>query len=364
VPPVGAFGPTSPPAPPAPPPPPHYSYASTYLESTVDPLAAVTLRLAPGDVREGVDLHMQFLPMSHIEGVVTTPEGTPANNVTMVLFRRNRAGPQPTTQWGADNQGHFTTSSLAPGDYAVMSIATATATTPMLWALQDLTVGGPTPTSLSLRLQPAMTMTGRMVFNGTSPPPDPTKARLQVLPLEGTSATLNATSFKADPNGEFALSGLTPGRFVLRVALVSAPAWQVASITVGGREVLDLPLEIGATDPPATVITLTDQSSTLSGVVSAPAGQSASDYFVVALPADRAYWLPQSRRIRSARPGTDGRYEFVGLPPGDYILAATTDFTQTDQQDPGVLAELATHAIPVTIGVGQTKAVDLKLGGG
>ena len=234
----------------------------------------------------------------------------------------------------------------------------------MLWALQDLTIGGPTPTSLSLRLQPAMAMIGRMVFDGTSPPPDPTKARLQLLPLEGTSSTLNATSLKADPNGVFTLSGLTPGRFVLRVALIGAPAWQVASITVGGREALDLPLEIGTTDLAATVVTFTDQSSTLSGVVSAPAGQLASDFFVVALPADHAYWIPQSRRIRSARPGTDGRYEFVGLPPGDYILAATTDFTQADQQDPAVLAELATHAIPVTIAVGQKKTVDLKLGGG
>ena len=123
APPVNAFGPTPPSAPPPPPQPPspHYSYASTYIDSTVDPLAAATLRLAPGDVREGIDLHMQFLPMSHIEGVVTTPDGTPAGNVTMVLFRKNRAGPQPTTQWGADTRGHFTTSSLAPGDYAVMS---------------------------------------------------------------------------------------------------------------------------------------------------------------------------------------------------------------------------------------------------
>jgi len=343
----------------------HYSYAATYITSTVDPLAAETLTLGPGDVRDGVDLHMQFQPMSHIEGIVTGPNGSPANNVGMVLFRHNRVGPRPTTFWGAEADGHFTSRSLAPGDYSVMAQVNATPDSPLLWALADVTLSGPIPPMISLRLQPGMTMTGKAVFEGaSSQAPDPTKAQLRLVPLEGTSATLNSTTVKVEPTGAFSMTGVTPGRFVLMATMTGAPAWQVASLTIGGQDRMDLPIEIGAVDPPEAVVTFTDRASDLSGVVSAPAGQAGSDFFVVALPADRAYWIPQSRRIRSTRPGTDGRYDFVGLPPGQYVLAATTDLAGGDLQDPGVLAELATHAFPVTLGAGEKKTLDLKLGGG
>jgi uncharacterized protein (DUF2141 family) len=343
----------------------HYSYAATYIPSTVDPLAAETLTLGPGDVRDGVDLHMQFLPTSHIEGTVTEPDGSPAHNVGMVLFRRNRVGPRPTTHWGADANGRFTTSSLAPGNYSVMAQVQATPDTPLLWALSDVTLSGPIPPILSLRLQPGMTMRGKVAFEGaSSQTPDPTKMRLALLPLEGTSATLNSTTVKIELTGAFSMTGLTPGRFALMATMTGAPAWQVASLTIGGQDGMDLPIEIGTVDPPEVIVTFTDRASDLSGVVSAPAGQAGSDFFVVALPADRAYWMPQSRRIRSTRPGTDGRYDFVGLPPGQYVLAATTDLTGGDLLDPGVLAELATHAFPVTLGAAEKKTLDLKLGGG
>jgi hypothetical protein len=348
-----------------PPPPAHYSYAPTYIPSTVDPLSAATLTLGPGDVRDGVDLHMQFLPMSHIEGLVTGSDGAPARNVGMVLFRRNRVGPRPTTFWSAEAGGHFTTESLPPGDYSVMAQVSATPDAPMLWDLADATLNGPNPAVLSLRLQPAMTMAGRIVFEGaSSPPPDPTKVRLTLRPLEGTSATPNATTAKIEPAGAFSIAGLTPGRFVLTATMTGAAAWQVASLTIGGRDGMDLPIEIGTVDPPEVIVTFADRASDLSGVVSAPAGQAGTDFFVVALPADRVYWIPQSRRIRSTRPGTDGRYDFVGLPPGQYVLAATTDLTGGDLQDPNVLAELASHAFPVTLSAGEKKTLDLKLGGG
>ena len=346
-------------------PPAHYSYASTYIPSTVDPLAATTLMLGPGDVRDGIDLRMQFLPMSHIEGRVTGPDGSPARNVGMVLFRHNRVGPHPTTFWGADAEGHFTSRSLAPGDYSVMAQVNATPDTALLWALADVTLSGPIPPVLSLRLQPGMTMSGKVVFEGgSSQTPDPTKTQLRLFPLEGTSATLNSTTVKIEPTGAFSMAGLTPGRFVLMATMTGAPAWQVASLTIGGRDGMDLPLEIGTVDPPEVIVTFTDRASDLSGVVSAPAGQAGSDFFVVALPADKAYWTPQSRRIRSTRPGTDGRYDFIGLPPGQYVLAATTDLAGGDLQDPGVLAELASQAFPVTLGAGEKKTLDLKLGGG
>jgi protocatechuate 3,4-dioxygenase beta subunit len=361
---LAAARPGLPPPAPPPPPPVHYSYGPTYAPSTGDPLSSSTLTLGPGEVREGVDLHMQLTQTAHIEGDVTGLNGAPVPDAGMVLFRRNKVGPHPTTHWGAGSDGHFTTSSLGPGDYGLLALVQPTADTPLLWAMADVTLSGPEPAMVPLHLQPALTLTGRIVFDGGPNPPDPTKARLSLQPLEGTNAIVNGTTVKIEPTGTFAMTGVTPGRFLLNANMIGAPTWQVASLTIGGQDGMDLPVEIGAADPPPVVVTFTDRASDLSGVVSAPTGQRSSDFFVVAIPADRVYWTPGSRRIRSTRPGTDGRYVFTGLPAGQYVLSATTDLTGGDLQDPSVLGELAAQAIPVTLGAGEKKIVDLKLGGG
>ncbi len=354
------------------PPPTKYSYSRTYYPDSVDPLAAQVLSLGPADVRDGIDLHLQFLPTSHIEGTVVGTDGSPAHQANMVLFRHNRVGANPTTFFFAQPTGHFTTGSLPPGPYTVFAQTSATQDSPRLWALQDVTLTGPEPAIMTLTLQPAMTMTGRLAFDAsTLKPPDPTKVVLALMPLQGTSAPMNGEERPViDPSGTFTLAGVTPGRFTLRATVpnvavqAGAPAWSVASVLMGGQDVTDLPLEIGMVNPPPVTVTFTDRVSTLSGTVTAPAGEAESDYFVVVLPIDSAYWAPLSRRIKSTRPGLDGHYEFVGLPAGEYGLAATTDLDPSDLQDSSVLAELAAHAVHVTLGLGEKKTFDLKLGGG
>ena len=362
--------PTTPPAPAVAPP--RFGYAPSYLGGTTDPLAATTLTLGPGDVRENVDLHVQFEPMSRIEGAIVAPDGTPVAGASVVLFRHNKVGPRPTTFFGAGPTGLFTTASLAPGQYSVLALTNgpiagpaSTADGSRFWALADVVIAGAEPAQVTLRLQPTMTMSGRLVFPAdATPAPDPTKVRLNLLALEGTNATPNNTSTRIEPTGHFAMSGVTPGRFILMATVIGAPGWAATSVTIDGRDVMDRPLEIGTVDPPDVVVTFSNQATDLSGVVRAPAGQLASDYFVVAFPADEAYWTPLSRRIKSTRPGADGRYDFAGLPAGEYKVAATTDLTGSDLQDHGVLAELATHAIAVTLAPAEKKTVDLKLGGG
>jgi len=61
---------------------------------------------------------------------------------------------------------------------------------------------------------------------------------------------------------------------------------------------------------------------------------------MVLFPADRASWLPGSRRIRTARPATDGAFTFRGMPPGDYYLGALTDLEPGEWNDPTLLGQL------------------------
>jgi hypothetical protein len=138
----------------------------------------------------------------------------------------------------------------------------------------------------------------------------------------------------------------------------------VRSVVLDGRDVTDRAFDIGAGGASGLVMTFTDLASELSGTITTASGSPATDYFVIAIPADRAQWLPQSRRIVSARPDRSGRYVFTRLPAGEYRIAITSDLVPRDLQEVSALERLAAQSAPVSIATGEKKVLDLRAGGG
>jgi hypothetical protein len=88
-----------------------------------------------------------------------------------------------------------------------------------------------------------------------------------------------------------------------------------------------------------------------------------SDLFVIAFPVDRAFWLRYGRRLQLTRPGTDGRFVFRDLPPGEYFLAALSDVDQDEWQDAAFLAEVVAAGVArLALGEGERKVHDLRIG--
>ena len=102
--------------------------------------------------------------------------------------------------------------------------------------------------------------------------------------------------------------------------------WFIDSAIVDGQDTLDFPFEVkpGAA-PSGAVITFTDRQAQLSGTITNQRGQPAPEQTLILYPADERYWVPQSRRIRSTRPSTDGQFSFAGIPAGDYKIVAMVD---------------------------------------
>jgi hypothetical protein len=91
--------------------------------------------------------------------------------------------------------------------------------------------------------------------------------------------------------------------------------------------------------------------------------QPAPEYTLVVFPADSRYWSGSSRRIQSTRPGTDGRYTFRNLPPGEYRIAPLFDLEPGATSDPAFLQQLEATSLRVTLQPGETKTQDMRLGG-
>ena len=88
------------------------------------------------------------------------------------------------------------------------------------------------------------------------------------------------------------------------------------------------------------------------------------DYTIIVYPADREYWTPQSRRIQSSRPGTDGSFIFRNLPAGEYRVSAVLDPEPGTWYNPQFLQQLETQSMRVTLGPGEKKVQNLRVGGG
>ena len=201
-----------------------------------------------------------------------------------------------------------------------------------------------------------------------TPLADLTKTRIRLQPVNevagmgptGLPITTGAAAVvRAD--GTFDIAGVLPGTYQL--APIGQPAgWWPKSAMLAGVDLLDVPLEMASSDVAGVDITLSNLHSQITGQLLQPGGAPASGYFVVAFSANRAHWTPQSRRLRSVRPGTDGRFLLDDLPAGEYYLAALTDADSDDWQSREFLDQVRAAAVRITLGDGERKTQALRIG--
>ena len=65
------------------------------------------------------------------------------------------------------------------------------------------------------------------------------------------------------------------------------------------------------------VLTFSDATQQVTGTLQDQSGRPAPDYTIIVFAADKRFWVPQARRIRTTRPGTDGRFTVTNLPVGE-----------------------------------------------
>jgi hypothetical protein len=235
------------------------------------------------------------------------------------------------------------------------------------WAISTVTVGSMDVNDVRLALQPALTVAGRVVFDATSRrAPEAGAVRVRLMPIEGDQRLAFAASGDVAPDGKFVIANVMPGRYLAHLYIglgEPEPAWTIRTLTVGDRSLTDLPLEVpagGQIDDLA--ITATDRVTALRGSLLTAANQPAPEFYVIAFPVDRAYWLPGSRRVQAVRPATDGAFLFKSLSPGEYFLAALTDVEDEEWHDAAFLEQLVAASIKVKIAEGTTTLQNVRIG--
>lgn len=382
---------------------PVYAYPTVFFPNATSASRATVIALESGQERDGVDLSLRPVHSLRVSGVVMGSEG-PAANMPLRLMPAgdDSSSALEVSATMADANGNFTFLGVTPGQYAIRGMRIPPTPTPSNLMMTQIQVGGSMMVSggsanaappaipddpafyvtadvevgeadvkdLVVALQRGGRLTGHVEFEGSRDRPDAAtlvRTPVMVESIEGSVAgPFGVPPGRVDENGSFKTYGLAPGKYLLRVG-GSPSGWTLKSVTIEGRDISDVPFVIGSTDIANVVITFTDRPTKLTGAAHTKDGNPDPDALVVVFPIDPTAWSDTGlnpRRFRSARSLSNGTYTFNGLPPGDYYIAAISDESISQWQDPQVLTELARSATQVRLAEGDTRTQDLVRSGG
>jgi hypothetical protein len=173
-------------------------------------------------------------------------------------------------------------------------------------------------------------------------------------------------------DGSFAFGSLRPGRYLFRIDGLPN-GWMIDSVTLGGREIADVAVEIGAREPLTSTaeglrITITSSTAMVSGDVIDPHGAPAQASTVIVFAADAARWSVGSRFVGFTRADAEGRFRVEGLPGGAYFIAAREQLREDQVTErgyqltvPAFLSALVPGATKIELREGTMQTVSIKV---
>jgi hypothetical protein len=369
-------------------------YAPTFHPASLLASGSATVTVDGLEERTGVDVRLPLVPLGTISGVVTADGMLPPGVMVTLYDTAETAVSFGTRTTRVGPNGQFSFAGLPPGTYNLLARASAPvihtvgheSETPMtrfeiaggqyfvaakdtgsgetLWGTASVPLAGGT-SPVSLNLQRGMTVSGSVVLNG------PSTAAIDVSKLRLTVAPADEPAFKAEgmivrdvavtPDGQFTVRGVVPGRYRVVPTSGVPPGFLIESALFGGRDALDFPLDVKpGEDVTGGVVTFATQQTELAGTMTDPAGKPAPGYTLILFAGDGRFWTPQSRRIQTARPASDGRYSFRSMPAGDYRLIAVEDVEPGQWFDPAFLKELLGASLAVSLAPGEKRTQDLR----
>jgi protocatechuate 3,4-dioxygenase beta subunit len=369
------------------------SYPTVYYPGATTPSSAEVITIGSGEERNGVNLRLAPVPAANISGAIISPEGSAANYVLhLVPSDTGTLSFDPDVATAVtDSTGSFSFLAVPAGQYVIQTTRVArprpvtvtpggNVTTmmpavasgapqpaePTLWVAMPVSVGGQDIQGLTLMLREGVTVSGRVEFTGINAE-RPTAQRLTQIPVaiepaDGQQRSNSNLQARIDGNGTFKISGVLPGRYLVRSS--SPPGWILHSAMAHGVDVADVPLDLTEKDGGGIVLRFTDRFSQLSGTVRGTK-EGDEDPAVVVFPADAQQWRNygfSSRRMRMSRaPAPAGAYTVGTIPAGEYFVVAIPAEYSGEWQDPAYLEVLSRVASRVSIADGDQRKEDLDI---
>jgi hypothetical protein len=382
------------------------AYQTMLFPGATSPSQATVITLGSGEERTGINIQMRLVSTARLSGSVVGPAG-PMANVTVRLFPAADSDllaetefPVATSMTGAD--GAFLFLAVPPGQFVVRvqkspppvipaelgsnplvqmvfgglppTAGRGAAPAPTRYANANVTVGSTATVDVALRLREGAKLSGRVEFEGTTPPPAPDQLQAMTITLNaidgrggggGGFPGAPAAPGRVGQDGQFATQGYAPGRyFVAPAGRGAGPAWTLKSVTANGRDVSVEPLELTDTDVTGAIVTFTDKVGQVSGTIRTATGTAPDEATVLLFPADYRGWARNGmspRRLASATLTKATAFTLPRLLAGEYLIAAVATLDPNDREDPAFFEALSRVATRLTLGEGEQRSLDLSI---
>jgi hypothetical protein len=367
------------------------AYASTFYPAASTSSRAIIITLKSAEERVNIDVQLTAARAFRISGTLLDLDGSPATTLAIHLLpvddqNRPDGAAEDVATTVSGPRGEFTLAGVPAGPYQLTVLRSApgaggrggrgagpVAAPPTgldaetAWARQSVSVGDADVSGLTLALHQGITVTGRVVFEGSST--QPTGQQLQrgirAQPMNpglrgggrggGTPAAIVA---QLSTDGSFTMTGLTPGTYEFIAPGWPLLKWTPKSVLVAGRDVSDATIDIDS-DISGAVVTFTDRPGVLAGAVHRTTGEPDASALVVGFPTDPRAPGGSGLHAFTQRVGADGTYTVPALAPGEYNVVAIPDALAQNWQDPAILQQLIPLAIRVRVDEGMHIKQDL-----
>ena len=336
------------------------AYAPTYYPGVGTIGEATAVSVDVGQESTEISFNLLLVRTARVSGTVTSAAGPPAANGLVSLMpdggTRGARGSFGTDFNGRiESDGRFTIANVPPGRYILRARANQPGT--VLYAAQPLSVAEGDIVNVGVLLSPGATISGTVTFEGARP--DLRQVRI-TAPSVDNGVLGPDPSGRVDSDGRFLLDGVPAGAHWIRAA--GARGWSLKSVMADGRDIVDIPIEIGSAQKLSNVtVVLTSMQTEINGTVLNDRSMPVTDVTVLAFPTDSALWQPFARQIVTVRPDQNGAFRLRGLPPGSYYLAAADPTEPGEWFDSIFLEQQRASAVRLVLGEGEVRSSDLRV---
>ncbi len=313
---------------------PQLGYATVFYPGAAEASGAARVNVAAGAELRGIDMKLPREKAFSVRGTVEGPAQAFQGGERVQLLLTG-AVEGSGTQTDAAPDGSFNFDMMKPGAYVIEAWYRAA-----YWGRQEITVKDAPIEGVTVRLQPAMEVTGNVeieVADGSvAKPQGQVKVQLNRAAVAGRFYGMQPEPATVADDGTFSISGLIPGTYEVNVQGQPEPSY-VKSLRLGDRDVqeTEIPITAGAAGPlrillgtkmgkidgtvegasgAVSVVFFTASSGAFAGVTSADAqghfhweNAAPGEYRAFALEGENSNVLWENRDLQTALEGRSGK---------------------------------------------------------
>jgi hypothetical protein len=349
---------------------PRIQMVPTYYPSAVDAASATEIRLVPGDRNDGYDVRMIEERVQRVRGVIRNSALEPVEGATVILAPASAYEPLRIRAWGEDDpsrevqafqhastnsKGEFEFRSVPEGAWKIQADGRSFAKIaqrpgePGESGLLRVDVGRSDIDHADITLERPFDLL--VSFEGlTGKAVTPFDLLGIFTPASGLAIPFMAKVEQASADS-VVVHGISPGEYIVK--LPKGPSMPYASVMVGGQEAIGRKLELRPGTP--VHITFSNIQTAIKGNVDSASGDRRGVSVLLFPPAEA-----DMEPVRYLPAGSDGGFEFEGLRPATYSVAAVRDPDVANLSD-ATLRALRSRTRSVKLEAGATETVTLTI---